>query len=216
MLTGSVQSDRSPARCLSRAAGVGAVLAALTLGPLPASAAPVVVDVRSMSYAPATLTVVQGTRVVWRNTTSPSRTHDVVSSIPDIFDSGRYEQGQWAFRFDAAGTYTYICSIHDQMLGVVHVPLDGGVVDGPDGRVLRVTFARHDLLRTSPLRYAVYRRDPGSTTWTAWLLTRHATADLRPAAPGDYDFVMRIRNVARGWHTRPGGDSPVLRLHWDG
>ena len=211
-----MRSDLPPARSLTRVAAIGAVLAALTLGAMPATAAAVVVEVRSMSYAPATLTVGQGTRVIWRNTTSPSRTHDVVSSIPDVFDSGRFERGEWDFRFDAAGTYTYICSIHDEMLGVVHVPLRGAVVERPDGRVLRVTFARHDLPRTSPLRYAVYRRDPGSTTWTAWLLTRRATGDLHPTAPGDYDFVMRIRNVALGWHTGSGGDSPVLRLRWDG
>jgi hypothetical protein len=170
-----------------------------------------------MSYVPSALSVEQGTRVIWRNITAPSRVHDVVSSIPDVFDSGRYGGGaQWAYRFDAAGTFSYVCSIHDQMLGVVHVALQGQIVDSPAGQVMRVTFAQHDLAAGSPFRYAVYRRDPGSSTWTPWLLTRSRSADYAPAAPGDYGFVMRIRNVARGWHTGSGGDSPLLTLHWEG
>jgi hypothetical protein len=82
--------------------------------------------------------------------------------------------------------------------------------------VLRIIFAQNDLAPGSPFRYAVYRRAPGSSSWTPWLLTRLRSADYRPDVTGEHEFAMRIRNVARGWHTGPGGDSPTLRLRWDG
>jgi plastocyanin len=65
------------------------------------------VEVRSISYAPRDITVPRGTLVVWDNVTSPDRVHDVVSSVPGLFESGRFHAGEtYAHRFTAAGTFT--------------------------------------------------------------------------------------------------------------
>jgi hypothetical protein len=175
-----------------------------------------IVDVRVISYAPSEITVDRGTLVEWSNSTSPSRVHDVVSSI-DLFDSGRFGSGEsWSHRFSAAGTFSYICSIHDQMVGAVHVPLTGRVVETPGGPVMRIRLATHPLPADSPFLYVVHRRAVGEPAWSPWLATRENVADFRPGAAGTYEFVMRVRNTARGGRTGPAGDSPILRLEWGG
>jgi plastocyanin len=196
-----------------------AALAAVVVSATPtaALAAPpaVTVEVRSISYEPSELTVPRGTRVRWVNVTSPDRVHDVISSIPDLFESERFGTGErFTYRFDAGGTFTYICSIHDVMIGAVHVPLTGRVVDGPEGPVIRLRLATQPLPSDSPFLYVVRRRDPGMTAFAKWRSTRRDSLDFVPTAAGTYEFVMRIRNRAAGHVTGPAGDSPVLSVEW--
>lgn len=196
---------------------IRAVLAALMLAILlaasPAAAGTAaVVQVRSLSYDPDELTVPRGTLVRWVNQTNPSRVHDVISSIPDYFVSPRFATGEeYAFRFTAAGTFTYICSIHDTMLGLVRVPLGGAVLDR-EGPVLRVRLATEALPDDSPFRFVVFRRDPGSPAFAWWHTTRRAWLDYRPTGPGTYEFLMRVKNRDKSPVTGPGGNSPILRL----
>ena len=102
--------------------GVGGVTPASAAAP-----ATVEVAVRSMRYDPVALSVRLGTRVRWRNVTAPSRAHDVVSSFPGYLKSPLMVTGQsFRFTFSAAGTFTYVCSIHDVMNGrssALEVPL---------------------------------------------------------------------------------------------
>ncbi len=119
-----------------------------------AAAAPPTVDVtfRSMRYDPVTLSVAEGTRVRGNNV-SPSRAHDVVSSMPGYIRSPLMVDGQsFGFTFSAAGTFTYNCSIHDVMIGAVGVPLQGEL--GMTGRTPYVQMTLGTgLLATAPGTY---------------------------------------------------------------
>ena len=200
-----------------RPALAAAALAVLVGGTPVVAAEEVTVAVRSMSYDPSEMIVARGTRVIWENVTSPSRIHDVVSSIQDYFVSPRYGGGEsWARTFGASGTFTYICSIHDVMLGSVQVPLRGTVLSDDTGVTMRIRTATKRLPSGSPFLYVVSRRDPGGTTFVPWRYTRRVSVDFHPPGPGVYEFVMRVKNVDSSRLTGPAGDSPVLAMEWAG
>ena len=207
-----------PAPRATARVALGAAFVGLTLASAPVAAgSEVVVDVRSQSYAPSVLTVARGTTVRWSNTVSPSRVHDVVSSIDGLFDSSRFGQGEsWSYTFSSAGSFNYICSIHDEMLGAVIVPLTGRLLDTPTGPIMRIRLATHDLPAGSPFRHVVLRRDPGNALWTPWRVTRAAIAEFRPDAPGAYEFVMRVRNLESGRNTGRAATAPSSELELDG
>jgi plastocyanin len=77
-----------------------------TLAPASAAAPPSVdVTIRSMRYDPVSVVVPQGPSVHWSNITTPSRAHDVVSSLPGYIRSPLMVDGQsYRFTFAAAGT----------------------------------------------------------------------------------------------------------------
>lgn len=201
-----------------RLGGFVALVAALALAVSPASAATdATVEVRSLSYVPSDITVLRDSTVTWQNVTSPSRVHDVVSSIDGAFASALFGSGEtFSHTFGAGGTYTYICTIHDVMLGVVRVPITGRVLERADGTVMRVRLATDDLPADSPFRYVVLRRDPGSADFRVWRFTRDRAVEFSPPAAGTYEFVMRLKNAGSGRKTGPAGNSPILSLHWEG
>ena len=69
----------------------------------------------SKTFDPETITVRVGTTVTWR---WPDGTvgHDVTG---DGFKSPIQTQGTFDHRFDASGTYTYLCTLHPGMVGKV-------------------------------------------------------------------------------------------------
>ena len=76
------------------------------------------VIVTDNGFAPAEMSVALNTTVVWKNT--GVGTHTV--SAAGLFDSGNIEPGaSWAFTFTKAGNYTYGCSVHPDMKGMVIV-----------------------------------------------------------------------------------------------
>jgi plastocyanin len=72
-------------------------------------------------FAPATLTVAKGTKVVWSNASDAPHTvtsdtgTTLASSI--ITPSG----GMFSFTFTQSSTYTYHCTVHPYMKGVIVV-----------------------------------------------------------------------------------------------
>ena len=75
------------------------------------------VDIYGFAFNPSAITIPAGTTVIWTQMDSVDHT---VTGIG--FDSGTLSQGQ-AFRwtFYDAGTYSYSCSIHPNMIGTVIV-----------------------------------------------------------------------------------------------
>jgi plastocyanin len=69
----------------------------------------------SKTFDPRTITIRVGTTVTWR---WPDGTvgHDVTG---DGFKSPIRTQGTFEHRFDAPGTYTYVCTLHPGMVGRV-------------------------------------------------------------------------------------------------
>jgi plastocyanin len=91
--------------------------------PMPAAASdvrPVAADtvtIAGFAFAPAAVTVPVGSTVTWTN--NDSAPHDVTGGP---LHSPTLNRGQsWSYTFAAAGSYSYICSIHPNMTGTVTV-----------------------------------------------------------------------------------------------
>jgi plastocyanin len=98
----------------------------VTAGPAWAFTAPVRIDERSGStdqfdFAPTAVVIDVDDKVLWTN--KSQKRHTVTSSAGnDSFDSGQIPPGgQWERRFTVAGTYTYHCEIHPDMVGRIEV-----------------------------------------------------------------------------------------------
>jgi plastocyanin len=98
-------------------------LIALAFGAaLTATAAPsATVDITKFAFAPKEITVAPGTTVRWTNhdetphtVTSQDKTKPFASKAMDTDD-------QFEFSFANEGDYTYVCTVHPFMTGVVHV-----------------------------------------------------------------------------------------------
>lgn len=78
------------------------------------------IEIRNFAFAPATLTVPAGTRVVWTN--QDEEPH-VITSAGSLFASskGLDTSDSYAVTFSKLGTYAYYCSIHPMMVGTIIV-----------------------------------------------------------------------------------------------
>lgn len=75
------------------------------------------ITIQNFAFNPGTLTVKQGTKVIWTN--QDSATHKIKS---DTFNSSNLNQGdKFDFTFNNKGTFDYSCSIHPSMTGKIVV-----------------------------------------------------------------------------------------------
>lgn len=80
---------------------------------------PTSIVIKDFSFAPASLTVHVGTTVTWRNL--DPEVHTVVSDT-GLFRAGALDQNDtFTYRFDAPGTYRYLCGVHPKMVGTIVV-----------------------------------------------------------------------------------------------
>jgi plastocyanin len=90
------------------------------------------VQVVDLAFTPADVEVPPGTTVTWHNEGAAMHT---VTAGDGSFDSGFLASGAtWSRRFDATGTYDYVCSLHPDMAGRVVVggtPVAGGLAEPP-------------------------------------------------------------------------------------
>jgi plastocyanin len=71
-------------------------------------------------YSPASFTVKAGTTVTWVN--KDGIDHTVTSKASSLFDSGNMPTGgTFRYTFSQPGTYTYYCTLHPWMTGIVVV-----------------------------------------------------------------------------------------------
>jgi plastocyanin len=94
------------------------------------------VTIKDFSFRPATIDIKAGDTVTWRNDDSTDHT-----ATGKTFDTGVLSQGRsGSFTFNHAGTFAYVCSIHPNMKGTVHVtaaasqapaPEDNGTAQAP-------------------------------------------------------------------------------------
>jgi plastocyanin len=85
---------------------------------VPAGGSPVV-HVKNFSFDPQKLTVRAGTKVTWEFDDSAQHT---VTASNNAFKSGDLSSGAtYSTVFNTAGTYSYLCSIHQYMTGTVIV-----------------------------------------------------------------------------------------------
>jgi plastocyanin len=82
-------------------------------------AAGTAIDIADFAFSPAELTVSVGDTVTWTNQDSAPHT---VTSDDGAFDSGRMDQGDtFEFTFEEAGTFTYHCDFHPNMVATITV-----------------------------------------------------------------------------------------------
>ena len=79
------------------------------------------VDIKGSAFNPGTVTIKVGETITWTNSDSAPHTVTDISG-PESFDSGSIaKDGSFSHTFAKAGKYTYKCSIHPSMNGVIVV-----------------------------------------------------------------------------------------------
>ena len=97
---------------------VSLVVGLLLAGPA-AAATTKTVSIRATSFAPATVSIVAGDSIRWRN--DDTRNHQIVSTT-GAFASPVLARGKtYTFRFDVAGTYRYRDALNPKVTGTIKV-----------------------------------------------------------------------------------------------
>ncbi len=77
------------------------------------------ISIKDFLYAPMVLKAKVGQDIT---VTNEDRAPHTITADDKSFDSGDLQQGKvFTFKVDKAGTYTYICSIHQYMKGTLEV-----------------------------------------------------------------------------------------------
>jgi plastocyanin len=84
-----------------------------------AAEATIQVSAKNFMFTPGSVTVKAGTTVTWVNL--DEEPHTVLSDAGLFRSSALDTQERFSFKFDKAGTYRYLCTIHPRMLGTVVV-----------------------------------------------------------------------------------------------
>lgn len=101
---------------------VSGLIGLLALAPTIAAAAAmgsVQIEIRNFAFVPNEITVAPGTRVEWVNRDESPHT---ATAVKREFDSKALDtDDRFTFVFDREGDYTYFCTLHPHMTGIVHV-----------------------------------------------------------------------------------------------
>lgn len=103
----------------------------------------------------------------------------------------------FGFTFAAAGTFTYVCSIHDVMIGPVEVPIQAELVTTGHTPYSLLTLGTALLPMTSPNRYVLDWKMPGDTTWRV-KASRNNPLIVLATTPGTYHFRARLKDKIGG------------------
>jgi plastocyanin len=94
------------------------LLASLLVGP-DALAATKVVQIKRSAFSPATVSIVAGDTITWRNT--DTRNHQVVSTTGTFASPVLRPNRSYSFTFEVAGTYRYRDALNPTVTGTVRV-----------------------------------------------------------------------------------------------
>jgi hypothetical protein len=162
---------------------------------------PLVVTVSDFRFLPATVSVTQGSLIVW-SFIGPSD-HSVVDAAGlNLFSSGVLQSGAtYSFDFAGSGRYQYRCTVTPSMHGTVKVPLIAPAV-GQANVPFTVTIS--SALAPPGFGFDVQVRKPGSSQYVGWLFGVQGPAgDYTPDLRGTYRFRARLRDVgtsrSTGW-----------------
>ena len=106
----------------------GAVLAlvfcaAFVMPAILAAAAPpaptVDLNIAKFAFAPQEITIAPGTKIVWTN--RDETPHTVTSNDKSFASKGLDTDDKFEHTFSSEGDFSYICTVHPFMTGVVHV-----------------------------------------------------------------------------------------------
>src|SRR5689334_21882840 len=77
------------------------------------------VKIAKFAYAPKEISIAPGTRVVWTN--GDETPHTVTSDDKSFASKGLDTDDKFEHVFSKEGDFSYICTVHPFMTGVVHV-----------------------------------------------------------------------------------------------
>jgi plastocyanin len=85
-----------------------------------ATLAPAVdVNIAKFAYGPKEITIAPGTKIVWTN--HDQTPHTVTSNDKSFASKGLDTDDKFEHTFAGEGDFSYICTVHPYMTGVVHV-----------------------------------------------------------------------------------------------
>jgi plastocyanin len=85
-----------------------------------APAAPTVdINIAKFAYGPKEITIAPGTRITWTN--HDETPHTVTSNDKSFASKGLDTDDKFEHTFASEGDFSYICTLHPFMTGVVHV-----------------------------------------------------------------------------------------------
>jgi plastocyanin len=85
-----------------------------------ASAAPPSgVEITKFAFAPRELTIAPGTTIVWTN--RDETPHTVAANDKSFASKGLDTDDKYEHTFSSEGNFTYYCTLHPMMTGIVHV-----------------------------------------------------------------------------------------------
>ena len=102
-----------------RAATIAVFLFGMTAAPAAHAAQPYAVTIQSFTFGPAALTVPLGATVTWIN--QDDSPHTVTTDDRRIKSPALDTGDKFSFTFDKPGSYTYFCTIHPHMTGMIVV-----------------------------------------------------------------------------------------------
>ena len=77
------------------------------------------VEIAKFAFAPREITIAPGTKIVWTN--RDGTPHTVTSNDKSFASKGLDTDDRYDHTFSGVGDFTYICTLHPMMTGVVHV-----------------------------------------------------------------------------------------------
>ena len=77
------------------------------------------VDITKFAFAPKEITVAPGTKIVWTN--HDEVPHTVTSNDKTFTSKALDTDDRYEYTFTQEGDYSYYCTVHPFMTGVVHV-----------------------------------------------------------------------------------------------
>jgi plastocyanin len=108
-------------RLRTRTVFAGVFCSALAMPAICMAAGPTVstVDIAKFAYGPKEITVAPGTKIVWTN--HDETPHTVTSSDKSFASKGLDTDDKFEHTFTKEGDFSYACTVHPFMTGVVHV-----------------------------------------------------------------------------------------------
>jgi len=95
----------------------GVVLTALAIN-ASANDAPSV-EIQKFAFAPREITVTPGTKVIWTN--HDETPHQINATDKSFASKAMDTDDQFEYTFTSEGDFTYFCTLHPFMTGIVHV-----------------------------------------------------------------------------------------------
>jgi len=77
------------------------------------------VNIAKFAFSPQEITVAPGTKVIWTN--RDDTPHTVTSNDKSFASKGLDTDDKFEHTFTSEGDFSYICTLHPFMTGVVHV-----------------------------------------------------------------------------------------------